>query len=294
MRITQRLIALTSLSGMNRNLESLGKLQQQLTSGRLISAPSDSPTGTQQSMRIRAEQTAVAQQSRNITDATSWLDSTDSALQEMVLTTRRVRDITVQSMNTGSLSAGDRAALAVEARSLREGLLALANSTSQGRPIFGGLTAGPKAYVDGSYVGSAAPNIEVTRVVGDSQTLRVNVTGPEAFGAEPEDLFTVVQRIADHMVADPTALSTDLADLDVVMNTMIGTVADIGSRGARLERIQQVTADRQLMLSSQLAETENIDLPSTIMNLEMQKVGYQAALAATAKVLQPTLLDFLR
>ena len=55
-----------------------------------------------------------------------------------------------------------------------------------------------------------------------------------------------------------------------------------------------MNADRALTLSSQLAETENIDLPNTIMRLQMQQVGYQAALQATAKALQPTLLDFLR
>ena len=58
--------------------------------------------------------------------------------------------------------------------------------------------------------------------------------------------------------------------------------------------MEQVNADRTLTLQSRLAETENIDLPNTIMRLQMQKVGYQAALAATAKALQPTLLDFLR
>ena len=77
------------------------------------------------------------------------------------------------------------------------------------------------------------------------------------------------------------------------MTGMQSAVADVGARGARLERIQQINADRTLALSSQLAETENIDLPGTIMRLQMQQVGYEAALSATAKALQPTLLDFL-
>ena len=98
MRITQRAVALTSLQGLNRNLDAVGKLQQQLTSGRLISAPSDSPTGTNKAMQIRADQTAAAQQTRNITDAKSWLDQTDSALREMSDTARRVRDLTVQGL----------------------------------------------------------------------------------------------------------------------------------------------------------------------------------------------------
>src|SRR5687768_6402217 len=102
MRITQRAVALTSLQGLNRNLDAVGKLQQQLTSGRLINAPSDSPTGTNRAMQTRSDQAATAQQSRNITDAKSWLEQTDSTLQEMLDTARKVRDLTVQGSSTGS------------------------------------------------------------------------------------------------------------------------------------------------------------------------------------------------
>ena len=142
MRITQRAVALTSLQGLNRNLDAVGKLQQQLTSGRLINAPSDSPTGTNKAMQTRADQAANAQQSRNITDAKSWLEQTDSTLQEMLDTARRVRDLTVQGSSTGSNNDVSAQAIATEVKSLREGLLSLANRTIGGRPLFGGVTPG--------------------------------------------------------------------------------------------------------------------------------------------------------
>src|SRR5918998_4148336 len=91
MRITQRAVALTSLQGLSRNLDAVGKLQQQLTSGRLINAPSDSPTGTSKAMQTRCETAAVAQQARNISDAKGWLEQADSTLQGMLNMTRRVR-----------------------------------------------------------------------------------------------------------------------------------------------------------------------------------------------------------
>ena len=294
MRITQRAVALTSLQGLNRNLDSLGRLQEQLTSGRLINAPSDSPTGTNRAMQTRAEQSAVAQQGRNISDAKGWLDQTGSTLQTMLAATNRVRDLTVQGLNSGGLSDQAREALATEVASLREGLLTMANTKMQGRPLFGGITAGPDAYdvTTGAFVGVAGT--PVTRQISDTEALRVDVTGIEAFGTAPADLFAVVQNIATDLTADPTALAGHLDALDVVMRGMQSSVADIGARGARLDRVEQVNADRSLSLSSQLAETENIDLPNTIMRLQMQQVGYEAALAATAKALQPTLLDFLR
>jgi flagellin-like hook-associated protein FlgL len=292
-RITQRAVALTSLQGLNRNLDAVGKLQQQLTSGRLINAPSDSPTGTNKAMQTRAEQAAVAQQGRNISDAKGWLEQADSSLREMLDTTRRVRDLTVQGLNTGAVSDASQQALATEVASLRDGLLSLANTTVQGRPIFGGVTPGGKAYNDdGTWAGLAGP--AVTRRVSESEKVRVDLTGPEAFGADGSNLFDIVGRIATNLTTDPVALEADLADLDTAIKRMSTSVADVGSRAARVDRAEQLNFDRSLTLSSQLAETENVDLPNTIMKLQMQQVGYEAALAATAKAISPTLLDYLR
>ncbi|MFL6097734.1 MAG: flagellar hook protein [Blastococcus sp.] len=293
MRITQRAVALTSLQGLNRNLDSLGKLQQQLTSGRLISAPSDSPTGTNRAMQTRFDQAAVAQQARNITDAKGWLEQTDSALQEMLDTARTVRDLTVQGSSTGSMNPASAQAISTEVASLREGLLSLANRSIGGRPLFGGVTPGTKAYdASGAYVGLAGP--PVTRRVSDTEVVRVDTAGPAAFGPAGADIFAIADSIATDVVGNPAALATHLADLDTVMKTMQTALADVGARAARVDREEQVNSDRSLTLSSQLSETENIDLPNTIMRMQMQQTGYQAALSATAKALQPTLLDYLR
>src|SRR3954470_4239391 len=156
MRITQRAVALTSLQGLNRNLDAVGKLQQQLTSGRLISAPSDSPTGTNKAMQTRSDQAATAQQARNITDAKSWLEQGDSTLREMLDTSRRVGDLTVQGLSSGASSEAAREALATQIASRNEGVLGLANATVQGRPLFGGNPPGSKAYnPDGTWAGQA-------------------------------------------------------------------------------------------------------------------------------------------
>ena len=292
-RVTQRAVALTSLQGLHRNLDAVGRLQQQLTSGKQISKPSDSPVGTNRAMQLRSSEAALDQHARNITDATAWLESTDSALQTMVERTRRVRDLTLQGMSTGVSSAVSREAIATEVRSLREGMLGLANEKIQNRPLFGGVTAGPVAYdASGAWQGSdAAP---VLRQISDAEQLPVNMTGLAAFGPAGDDLFAVVQRIADDLPGDPAALTAHLDDLDVAMNRMLSALADVGARAARIEGAKQLNGDRALDLAGALAEVEDIDLPATIMELQMQQVGYETALAATAKVLQPTLLDFLR
>jgi flagellin-like hook-associated protein FlgL len=295
-RITQKAVTLTSLQGLNRNLDQFGKLQQQLTSGRLINAPSDSPTGTNKAMQTRSDQAAVEQFGRNIADADSWLSITDSTLQNMLDVTRRVQFLTTQGASTGNSSEASRRALATEVESLRSSLLGLANTTIQGRPIFGGVTTGTKAYDGdtGDYVGMAVPGGDVMRRVSFTEEVRVDVAGPEAFGPAGDDLFSVVARIADDMVNDPEALGQGLVDLDVAMKRMLGSVADVGARAARVDREAQINTDLALDLEIQLGDVENVDLPGTMMRMQMQQVGYQAALQATAKAISPTLMDYLR
>src|SRR4051812_10564833 len=293
MRITQRAVALTSLQGLNRNLDAVGKLQQQLTSGRLISNPSDSPTGTNMAMQIRAEQDAVTQYSRNVSDAGSWLQLTDSTLQQVLDVTRRVRDLTVQGSNTGAMSQASRAALATEVASLRHSMLGLANTNFQGRPLFGGVTTGNRAYDStGAFAGVVGP--DVTRRVSATEVVRIDVNGPEVFGPAGADLFEIVDRIATDLTANPGALAQHLDDLDALTKNMLAKVADVGARAARVDREEQINTDRALDLETRLGETENVDLPNAIMRLQMQQVGYQAALQATAKAISPTLLDYLR
>ena len=294
MRITQRAVALTSLQGLNRSLGDLGKLQEQLSSGRAISAPSDSPTGTNRAMQTRSDQAGLAQQARNIGDAKTWLDSADSVLQGMIDATRRVRDLTVQGQNTGALSPASQAAIGMEVAALRETLLGQANRTVPGgRPLFGGVTSGSVAYdATGAWVGQGgAPNM---RRVSDSETVRIDLTGPEAFGTPGSDLFALVGDIAADVTANPTALAGHLADLDTAINGMLSAIADIGARSKRIEQAETINVEKTLTLQSRLAETEGIDLPATIMALQMRQVSYEAALSATAKSLQPTLVDFLR
>ena len=195
MRITQRAVALTSLQGLNRNLDAVGKLQEQLTSGRLINAPSDSPTGTNRAMQTRGPTRRPSPSSR----ATSPMPRAGSSRPTPPCrrcSTPRAGSAT--SPSRGSTPArcptSAQTALATEVTSLREGLLGLANTSIQGRPLFGGVTAGAKAYdtTTGNCAGLAGP--PVTRRVSGSEKLRVDITGPEAFGPDGEQPLRRRQR----------------------------------------------------------------------------------------------------
>jgi flagellar hook-associated protein 3 FlgL len=307
MRITQKAVAQTSLHGLNQNLARLGKLQQQLTSGTQISKPSDSPTGTNRAMQLRKDQAAAVQYARNISDGQGWLDSADTALNSMISQVKKVRDLTVQGLNGGALSRSSQQAISSEVSALRSSLLGVANQTISGRSLFGGVTQGTEAYDgNGTYKGiggtsgwgtvAGVPVLPTMRRVSESEEIRTDITGPEAFG-DPDlgdDLFAVIARIADHVTTDPDSLKDDLADLDTAYDRLLSAASSIGARSARMQVASRVNADLQLTLKSQLSGVEDIDLPKTIMEMNLQETGYQAALSATSKVIQPTLVDFLR
>ena len=291
-RVTQRLMMERSLTALNTGMGRLARTQEQLSTGRLINRPSDSPTGTNDAMRLRAQMAADTQFSRNASDGLAALGQADSTLQSMSDQVRRARDLVLQGMSTGSAGPAARTALAAELTQIRESLLTMANTQHMGRSLFGGTTDSPVAYQpDGTFAGDGNA---VERTVGQGIAVTVNVTGPAAFGTGDDNLFHVLEDAIGNLTGDPSRLGGDLDRLDAVANTMRAALADVGTRYGRVETAMSRLTDANLTSSAALSEVENVDIAKAVVDLQMQEVAYQAALGATARVLQPSLLDFLR
>lgn len=307
LRITDGAITNRVLQNLQGNLTRVGNLQQQLSSGKQISRPSDSPTGTVSAMQLRGESRAVQQYERNADDGLGWLLTIDNALTSSLNQTGRVRELVLQGKSAGAASTPDgRAAIAVEVENLRKSLIQVSNTRYLDRPVFGGTTSGPQAFdSDGAFVGDAGRVLRTVsdagrfpRVVGDEDGMvQVDANGVDVFGANGSDsqLFTVLERVASNLRAgDNNALDVDLADLDTAIGNIKTNLSDAGARYNRIEQNRTTAQDRQLSLRTQLSDIEDIDLPETIMNMQLQQTAYQAALQAAAKVIQPSLMDFLR
>jgi flagellar hook-associated protein 3 FlgL len=292
-RVTESSITTRVLANLQRNISRGGQLQEQLSSGKLINRPSDSPTGAVSSMQLRSDQRVFEQYSRNADDGMAWLSTLDSSMSSSVSRVGQVRDLTLQGMNSGAMNAESRRALAVEVDSIRQGLIDTANAKYLDRPVFGGTTAGGAAYdAAGTYLGD---NGTVTRTVGDNTKVRVDANGPEFFGEGDYQIFAVLQNISDSLQAGDTAgLAEGLNKLDVAGDKMKAALSGVGARYNRVSQMQETATDRILSLKTQRSDVEDVDLPQTIMEMQLQETAYQAALAATAKVIQPSLIDFLR
>jgi len=291
LRVTQRSISANTTANLQHSLSQMQRLQEQLSSGRQLARPSDSPTGTVSALRLRADLRRGEQLVRNASDGLGWLGTADSALTQSLDVIGRVRELALRGRN-GSMGPDDRAAIATEVDALREHLLGIANTTYLGRPLFAGTAAATVAYdAAGVYQGDAGA---VDRTVLDGVSVTVNVTGPAAFGPAGADVFTVLVDIADHLRNDPTQLGTDVAALDQRSLDLKTELAQVGARYHQVEAMRSRTEGARLDAQNALAEVESVDLPRTITELKMQEVAYQAALSATARVIQPSLLDFLR
>ena len=300
-RITEKSIANRTLANLQNNISRLGVTQQQLSSGKQISRPSDSPSGATMAMQYRSDMGRMQQYTRNANDGMSWLNVTDSALSSIVDQVARAHELVLSGISGGAFGTPEaREAMAQEVDSIVGSTLGLANTTYLGRPVFGGSTSGNVAYASdvaaanyGTYVGDHG---QVLRTADNSSTVRVDTDGDAVFGgaAGGQTLFQLLQQVSQDLRTDPQKLPRDLDALDASATSLRTGLAGVGSRTNELTQMQQSASSSGATLAQSLTDVEDIDLPKTITDLQLQQTAYQAALAATARVVQPSLVDFLR
>ncbi|KFF60985.1 flagellar hook-associated protein 3 [Cryobacterium sp. MLB-32] len=297
-RVTSQTQLRTAQLNLQQNMANMSKLQEQASSLKAINRPSDDPTAAAAALSVRAEARAVDQYSRNADNGNDWLTTIDSALSASTNIMNRVRDLTVQGGN-GALSPAAKEAIAVELDGLKEDLLGLANTSYLGRTVFAGSSNAGVAFTPvtengiTTYNAESNPASSVTRRIGADTTVRVDADGAAVFGTGPGSVFSLIDTIASNL-RDDTPLSDQLDNVDKHLGTIIGQRSEAGARLARVERAQSALVEQAGSLEAQRSGLEDIDLAQVIVDLKLQEVTYQSALAVTARVLQPTLMDFLR
>lgn len=295
MRVTNSMMLSSSLNDLNRSLSRLQRDQTMLSTGKVITRPSDNPSGTSSAMSMRNQLRRMDQQERAITDAQGWLGTADAALLSGLDLMNRVKELTVRAGNGGAATDGARQSMAAEIGQLRGELLSLANTEFLGRPIFNGTAAG-QAYDDtGAYLGNDAT---VLRDVAPGTTVQANLTGPEIFGdpTSPEgDVFAMLDRLeAAILTGDMTGIATEHERLDAARGTMSSAAAEIGVRGARLEAIRDRRAADEVMVREALSRIEDADIAEALISVKASENAYTAALQAAGRVLPSSLVDYMR
>lgn len=294
-RVTQSMLSDRSMSGLNSGLKRLAVLQEHLSTGRVLNRPSDNPADAGSAMRLRSSLRSEQQYARNAEDGVAWLRTLDSTLQGAGDAVRRSRELALQGIN-GAIGPEARAALATEIDQIRAGLVSTANTVHLDRPVFGGTTASSVAFTETAGVVTFSGDTNpVNRTVAAGVVVDVSQSGTATFGVDGDNVFDHLTALSAALRAgDDAGINAGVSALAADETRIVVARADVGSRSVRVEQAAVRAGDAELSLTNSLAEIENADLPRTVVDLKMQEVAYQASLAATARVLQPSLVDFLR
>jgi flagellar hook-associated protein 3 FlgL len=285
----------TVLNGLQTSLGRVAKAQSELASGKRINNYSDAPADASAAMRMKAEEADWTSYAKAADDGVAWLNTQDAALQNASTLMRRVRELVVASGSSLN-DATSREALAAEIDGLSEELATIANTTFQGQSVFGGFASKTVTQVAGSWTFTGDSGA-VKRRVSPDMVVQVNGNGQQifGFGAGQTNVFAALKTIAaDIRSGNLAALTT--SDINLVDTTTGYINSGLTAAGARSNVIEaaKATGESQIaVLKDQRSGLEDVDVAATALEMQLAQTGYQAALAAAARLSLPSLVDFL-
>lgn len=301
MRVSSHMLVEQMVTNLQRNTERLLKQQDHIATGKRLLEPSDDPAGTERSLRIRAQLGTLDQHVRNIDAARVWLATTDKTMENMGDLLHRARELTVQA-RTSTMRTDDRQAISREVNELLNQMFELSNATLAGRSLFAGFgtmsaafTATTNASGQITAVTYAGDDGEIRHNIDNGVEIPVNVRGNELEpGGGAAGIMQTLMDLRTALEAGTEPSAQILNDIDDVQQNLNDLRARVG---ATLNRVEQ-TADRlgqvKVSITELLSNVEDLDMAEAIMLFNTQQAVYQAALGTAARVIQPSLLDFLR
>ena len=296
MRVTNNMLISNMMRNLNSSLKRMQRVHNQMSSGKRFSMPSEDPVGVAKSLKVRADLNENVQFKKNADDALSWLETTETALMQIKEVLQRARELAVQGAN-GVLSPEDCQKIAEEVVQLRDQLVSLGNSTYAGKHIFAGYKTNQAPVglnPDGSlnYAGDLG---QIMYQVGVSDILQGNMTAREIFEPGGKDLFADMQDFIDALnIGDSGTVGGIIGDIDVHMENILAKVAETGAKVNRMKLVVNRLEDDYLNFNKLLSQNEDADMAEVITRLKSEENVYMAALAGGARIIQPTLVDFLR
>ena len=160
--------SLLTQTNLNKTNNALATNQQRLGTGLRINSAADDAAGLQIATRMNAQTKGMAVALRNVSDASSLLQTADGALNEMTDIMQRMKDLATQSAN-GTNSDADRKSMQAEYNELGKELGNIMDNTS---------FAGEKLFSSDPSNRTAKFNDKVNFQIGatSAETLELNVS----------------------------------------------------------------------------------------------------------------------
>lgn len=306
MRVTQSMLSSNMLRNLNTSYNKMSKYQDMLDSGSVISRPSDDPVVAVKGMGYRIDLDKNQQYQRNLREANTWLDTTDEALDQVGGALKRVKELIIQAANDTN-TADDRRKINAEMQQIKGQLRDIANTKVGENYIFSGTHTNQPLYTDQTgpqnpaiTTGGQKP-IEIN--VFDGISMNINTQGADLF--ENIDGFmtqitTLLEsgasgpEIGDALGLEVTNGANKIPGLDGIYENTLTLRADVGARQNRVEMMENRLSLQEVNVTKQLSANEDTDYAKTITDMVTQESIHQAALSVGAKIIQQTLVDFIR
>lgn len=270
----------------------MGQLQNQINTGKKVNRPSDDPVVAMKGIGYRTALDKVEQFQRNIGEVNNWLDSSDDALDKVGSALHRANELALQAAN-GTTTPDDQAKIDAELEQLRKHIQNIANTKVGDKYIFSGTKTTTALFNEktGEYpptdpTNPDAFNKDVDIEVFDGITLKANTNAIDVF----KNIDQMFQDIKDGKVDYNEAIG----EIDKQINEILTTRADIGARQNRVELMDSRLQSQEVIATKQMSENEDVDYEKAITEMITQESIHRAALSVGARIIQPSLVDFLR
>ena len=295
MRITQSMISQNMLKNISNSYSQIDKYMDQLSTGKKINRPSDDPVVAMRGVSHRDSLGKIEQYERNIAEVNNWMDNSDDAMNEAGQALHRVRELIIQASND-TYEENQRNNISKEVDQLKKHLVDIANTKVNNKYIFNGTnTTEARFDKDGQLINAAdTNNNDVEIELADGIKVRSNVNPANAF---PADLFSKLDEVVAELEnpnASNATIEGYIEDIDGFTQSLTNERADLGARMNRVELMESRIAQQRVATTDLMSSNEDADMEKVIMNLVQAESVNRAALGAGSRVIQPTLLDFLR
>ncbi|HXN31899.1 MAG TPA: flagellar hook-associated protein FlgL [Polyangiaceae bacterium] len=288
MRITEAMNLNSVLESESRASERMAQLTQMASSGLAVSQPSDDPAAYASIVQRDAGIATVQARHSAATSAAGDLDLAGSVLDQATNLIQKAQSLAVEEAN-GTQDASSRANAATQVDSLRQQLLALANTKGSTSYLFGGTNSGTPPF---DSLGNFAGNDGVTHVeVADGVLAVSNASGAQAFtAAGGRDVFADLQALSSALTSnDPVAIQGSISNLNASQTQLVAAQTDTSERADRLHSASSAMTSAITQMQVALAPVADADAATTISNLEAAQTTYQAALQVNKQILSLSL-----
>lgn len=296
MRVNTNLVP-DILAALQQSQSTLNTALQQVSTGKSVNVPSDNPAAAADMVQNSIESSNVDQYTKNVTGELSMVQTADSALSSVVSSLTQAISLGTEGAN-GTNSSANQQAIATQVQGILKSVVEQANLTYQGNYLFGGTAVNATPYTaDASspsgytYNGNGNTN---SVAVGDSTSVEVNVPGSQIFSSSSNNVLQSLSSLV-------TALqSGNSSAISTATNAVSSALSYVGQ-----QRVFYANAESQLTsqetylqqetvnLSSQQTSLVGVDMAQAATELSRAETANSAALAAAAKVLPTTLLNYL-